>query len=429
MRLSIVALVAGLVLSITPNAFGQTYGVELHNTLMPASSGMGGASFTQPQDIQSAIYGNPATMTQFEGTQFGFSGAWAEPTINVTQATAAPLIGVSPYSAKSQAPGSMLGNIGVVFDTSVRDRPLKIGVGFMSNAGLGVDFRQVPESNGTNTSYLELDLVAAAAMQMTDRLSVGATFFLGTGVLNAPLVGISTTSLNYAARGAVGVNYDLGSGTTLGAYWQSKKAHTFYDLVRLAGSFQDLEFDLPANTGIGIANRCLMNGRLLLAADVLYKQYGSADFFESIYRDQWVFQFGSQYIVNPKLRLRTGYAYNTDVTLDAVPGTIGGVIPIGGIPAVEYLQAQFAVLSQHRLTGGVGIRDIMPGIDFDASVGGMFDGTKSFGDTTSSVKSYWFAFGLTWRCGANPNSCNSCSCDPCASTAPTSMEMTDQVYQ
>ena len=197
----------------------------------------------------------------------------------------------------------MLGNIGVVFDAAMAGRPVKMGVGFMSNAGLGVDFRQVPESNGTNTSYLELDLVAAAAMQMTDRLSVGGTFYLGTGVLNSPLVGISSTSLNYAARGAVGVNYELGSGVTMGAWWQSKKAHTFNDLVRIGGSFQDLEFDLPANTGIGIANRCLMNGRLLLAADVLFKNWSNADFFESIYQDQWVFQFGGQYIVNPKTSL------------------------------------------------------------------------------------------------------------------------------
>ena len=104
MRFPIFLLAAGLVASLTPTAFAQTYGVELHNTLMPASSGMGGTSFTQPQDIQSAIYGNPATMTQFEGTQAAFSGAWGEPTINVTQSADAPLIGVSPYSAKSQAP-------------------------------------------------------------------------------------------------------------------------------------------------------------------------------------------------------------------------------------------------------------------------------------------------------------------------------------
>jgi long-chain fatty acid transport protein len=417
-------LLVGFVLSMAAPAFGQSYGVELHNTLMPASSGMAGASFSQPQDVQSAIYGNPATMTQFEGTQAAFGGAWAEPTINLTQTSATPLIGVTPFEAKSQAPGSLVGNIGVLFDSYSMGRPVKLGVGFMTNAGLGVDYRQALESNGSNTSYLELDLVSAAAMQMTDQLSVGATFIFGTGVLNSPFVGISSTSTNYAARGSLGLNYDLGSGTTFGAYWQSKKAHTFYDLVRLGGSFQNVEMDLPANTGFGIANSCLMNGRLLLAADVLYKNWSNADFYKAIYDDQWVFQFGSQYIVNPRLRLRSGYAYNTEVAKNNVDGTIGGVIPIGGIPAIQYAQGQFAVIPQHRLTGGVGIRDIMPGMDFDASIGGMFRGSKSFGATTTSVESYWVAFGLTWRCGGGCNSCSSCTL-----TDQPSMEYSSPIMQ
>ena len=52
----------------------QTFGVELHNTLMPAAGGMGGVSIAQPQDLTSAINGNPAAVTQFEGTQFLFGG-------------------------------------------------------------------------------------------------------------------------------------------------------------------------------------------------------------------------------------------------------------------------------------------------------------------------------------------------------------------
>jgi long-chain fatty acid transport protein len=56
MRLPISLLAVALLLfSMAPAAFGQTYGVELHNSLMPASGGMAGASYTQPQDLQSAI--------------------------------------------------------------------------------------------------------------------------------------------------------------------------------------------------------------------------------------------------------------------------------------------------------------------------------------------------------------------------------------
>src|SRR6476661_2912941 len=66
-------------------AMAQTFGVEAHNTLMPASGGMAGASIARPQDLTSAINGNPASITQFQGTQFLFGGAWAEPTFNLTQ--------------------------------------------------------------------------------------------------------------------------------------------------------------------------------------------------------------------------------------------------------------------------------------------------------------------------------------------------------
>ena len=46
----------------------QSFGVELHNTLTPASGAMAGTSLARPQDLQSAVNANPATLTQFRGT-------------------------------------------------------------------------------------------------------------------------------------------------------------------------------------------------------------------------------------------------------------------------------------------------------------------------------------------------------------------------
>lgn len=57
----------------TANA--QSFGIELLNNVMPASGAMAGASIAKPQDLQSSINGNPATLTQFRGTQFGFGSA------------------------------------------------------------------------------------------------------------------------------------------------------------------------------------------------------------------------------------------------------------------------------------------------------------------------------------------------------------------
>jgi long-chain fatty acid transport protein len=154
------------------------------------------------------------------------------------------------------------------------------------------------------------------------------------------------------------------------------------------------------NLGWGIANQRLCDGRLLLAADVLYKLWDEADLYSSVYDNQWVFQFGSQYSVG-KYRLRAGYAYAQD-PIDPFPlDNVGGVFPPGGPPAVRYTQALVAVTSQHRMSFGVGIVDAMPGVDLDFMAGGMFHDDEQLGPTTSSsVESYWIGTGLTWRFGA-----------------------------
>src|SRR5262245_53998877 len=126
-------IVLGLVFMLDASALkAQSFGVELHNTLMPASGGMGGVSIAQPQDLVSAINGNPAALTQFRGTQFIFGGAWAEPTFNLTQTSNIPIVGpplIEPFSAKSTAPGTPMGNIGVTQDLSGLGLPATFGIG------------------------------------------------------------------------------------------------------------------------------------------------------------------------------------------------------------------------------------------------------------------------------------------------------------
>src|SRR6188768_238077 len=69
------ALLIGVLATMAASqiAFAQTFGVELHNTLMPAAGAMGGASLSRPQDLTSALNGNPATLSNFHGgwTSFG----------------------------------------------------------------------------------------------------------------------------------------------------------------------------------------------------------------------------------------------------------------------------------------------------------------------------------------------------------------------
>lgn len=380
------------------SAQAQTFGIELHNNLMPASGGMAGASLSRPQDLQSAINGNPATLRQFQGIQFSFGGAWADADYSVSQATPLPALGITPFSATSGTPGVLLGNIGLTQDMDLFGLPATLGLGFMSNAGAGVDFRAVSESNGTSAEYIALDMVAAAGVDVTDRLSLGAAFVLGSSFLDGPFVDIGGMTPAYAARFNIGANYQLAPDTSLGAYWQSKKNYNFQDAALLTGAAipVDIAFDHPMNVGVGIANSSLMDGRLLVAVDAIYKFYSQADTLKAIYRDQWAVQVGSQFAATEQMRLRLGYAYNENPMKSAQLGPIGGV----PFPAAEYVQAQFAAITQHRITTGVGVRDVLPGIDVDVFAGYSFEATDQFTNTTVDISgNYWIGFGTTWRFG------------------------------
>ena len=382
-------------------AKAQTSGIELHNNLMPASGGMAGASLSRPQDLQSAINGNPATLRQFQGTQFSFGGAWADANYKVTQADPLPLLGVTPFSATSGTPGALLGNIGATQDMDLFGLPATMGLGLISNAGAGVDFRKVAGSNGTSAHYLALDMVSAAGVDVTDRLSLGASFAIGTSFLDGPFVDVGGMTPAYGVRGTLGANYQFAPETSAGVYWQSKKNFNFENAALVAGGTPiDVAFDHPMNVGFGLANSSLFDGRLLLATDVLFKRYSDADFLKAIYKDQWAFQFGGQYAATERTPLRLGYAYNQNPMKSAQLSSIGGVLLPDGVPAVRYVQGQFAAISQHRLTAGVGMKNVLPGVDADLFGGYAFAASDQFASTTVKIDgNYWVGFGTTWRFG------------------------------
>jgi long-chain fatty acid transport protein len=190
--------------------YAQSFGAELHNTLMPAAGAMGGASLTRPQDLTSAMNGNPATLTQFRGTQFLFGGAWVEATSNLTQTINIPAIGpdplIEPFSAKSSAPGVPGGNIGLTQDLSELGMPVTLGMGFLAAGGGAVDYRQVPASHGTNSSTALFYMPSSIGVVLTDRLSVGATLGMGIAFFDGPFVGIGGMTPDYALRGTHGAN-------------------------------------------------------------------------------------------------------------------------------------------------------------------------------------------------------------------------------
>ena len=76
----------------------------------------------------------------------------------------------------------------------------------------------------------------------------------------------------------------------------------------------------------------------------------------------------------------------------------GGSLRRAPAPHLTY-EALFAAIPQHRVTGGVGVRDVLPGVDMNFFAGGMFEESQTFGRTTATVQSYWVGTGFTWRFG------------------------------
>lgn len=393
------------VLAWAPEAFGQSFGVELHNTMMPAAGAMGGVSIARPQDVLAAVNANPATLSRFRGSEFTFGVGWAEPTVDFNQTGVAVLPGVTPFAAKSRTPGTAVANIGASQELELLGMPLTAGLALVSTAGAGVDFRAVPASNNTSTELLVLNFTGGMGLRLTENLSLGGNVQIGSAYFDGPFVAVSAMVPAYGFRGTVGLSCDLTSDTTLGLYWQSKQHYTFQDAVNLVlfGGALDISrpifMDLPDNVGLGIANRRLLDGRLLLGADVLFKNWEGADLYRSVYSGQWAFQFGSQYSIN-RWRLRGGYVYAMNPVKPIVVTTAGSLTPPGGIPAIEYSQALLSPAGDHRISGGVGLVDVLPGIDLDTFAGGAFPQTQQFGAFTSTtVTSYWVGAGVTWRPG------------------------------
>ncbi len=373
--------------------------MDIHNTINPAAGGMAGTSSARPQDVQSAIFGNPSTLAQFRGSQFSIGGAWSEPTFDVTHdGSVTGALGGGPYSGKSSAQGCLLPTIGVTQDLSSLGIPGSIGAGLTTLSGVSEQLTGEPGSLGTHTEFLILGFTLGAGLDLTERLAFGASLTLGDGYAGGGFVHNSVVTHDYGLRGTFGLDFDLTSNTTLATYYQTKMPYRYDNLLLYGGTFLDVEMEQPDNIGFGIANTSLMDGDLLLALDVIYKSWDNGAYWRDLYEDQWVFSLGTQ-LTRGRWKYRLGYAFS-DSPIDREPGaTINGV-PLG-VPIVEYYQAtQAGVISQHRLTGGIGIDDVIPHVSVDLFAGVMLPESAEFGTHTTAALKVWFiGGGVTWKFG------------------------------
>ena len=381
---------------------GQGYGTDTQNVLTPAAGGMAGVSIALPQDVPAAVFGNPATLSQFQGTQFTLGGAWAEAYPTVTRHGF--LLPQENFSVTSGTEGFVNPAIAIAQDLRSLGLPGTLGVGLAGTSGLGAEYRgRAPAGsivNDFSTEYLVLGLNAGAGFDVSERLSLGASVTLGTGFEQLGLVSNSAMVHDYALRGSLGLDYKLNPCNTAGLFYQTRESFQFPDAVFINGTYRDIRLAQPETIGLGLANTSLSGGDLLLAADVYYKLWEEAPGYSDIFVNQWAFALGAQ-LTRGRMKYRLGYSYNTN----PVNHNVGS--SFSGLPVLQdrifLLQAsETAAINQHRLTAGFGREDFLfPGLDLDFFAGGLFKASDEFGPNTSaSVAAYYLGVGLTWRFSA-----------------------------
>lgn len=390
------AILLAVVLWLPTNgALAQPYGVDLHNTMHPASGGMAGVSIALPQDLPSAIFGNPATMTYFDGTQFTFGASWLDPSLRVKHDGT---VTGEPFEGKSGTDGFLVPNIGVTHDLRGKGVNGVFGLGLTALSGLGTDFKGEPGSFGTSAEYVLLGANSGIALRITDRLSAGVALTIGFGQLDAGLAEAASEVHDVGFRGTFGLSYDqLLPATTVGLFYQTEMAFEFDNIFMVApGQFVSFKLEQPQNVGFGIANRSLLKGNLLLAVDILYKDWESSKFWGDLYENQWAYALGAELSWN-LWRFRLGYGYSDNPVKDNPGDEVVGITV--GEPVVEYLQAtQAPVIYRHRLTAGIGRKNVLPNMDFDGYFGWLFEADHNFGThTQAELHSWHFGMGLTWQ--------------------------------
>ncbi|MFT7235219.1 MAG: long-chain fatty acid transport protein, partial [Methylophagaceae bacterium] len=350
-------------------------------------------------------------------------------------------VGGGAFKMGNNNEGYLVPQIAVTQDLRGLGIPGTLGAGVTATNGIGVEYRDKPEAIGLGAELIVLGANFGLSWDFTENLTLGTAVTMTYSMLDLGLASTSAQTHDIAFKGSLGLVYKLPYATQVGMFYHSELRQDFDDIIQISpsagsadastaavvsdGQFQNLIIEQPRTLGIGISNTMYMDGDLYLAADLMYKNWGNAEFWQDVYVDQWIFSMGGQYTMGP-WEFRAGYGYADDPTrenvngLSQIPNVCAGlpgactVIPSGqnggvvGTGVTELLQAaQTQVIYRHRVTAGFGYQGFLaPFLDLDAHVGYQLEEDRGYGDasspfgenhTTAEVSSWHTGFALTWH--------------------------------
>jgi long-chain fatty acid transport protein len=401
------ALSTALLAATSTSVMAGPYGYDLHNVLAPVSASMAGTSIAKPLDNVSAVFGNPAGLSEFRGTEFTFGATWYKPSAVLEHdGTVTGLAGGGAFKQSNRNEGYLVPQIAVTQDLRGLGIPGTLGAGVTATNGIGVEYRKEPNSLGTGAELIVLGANFGLSWDLTQNLTLGAATTMTYSMLDLGLASTSQQTHDIAFKYSLGATYKLPHATQIGMFYHSELRQDFDDIIAVPDatsptgqSFTNLIIEQPRTLGIGISNEMLMDGNLYLAADVMYKNWANADFWQDVYVDQWIFSMGAQLTQGP-WEYRVGYGYADDPTRENVKGLTqlpNGVcgsttgctpfpLPTGpgqgaAVDFVEYLQAaQTQVIYRHRVSAGLGYKGFLaPFLDLDMHAAYQLEEDRDYG--------------------------------------------------
>ena len=233
-----------------------------------------------------------------------------------------------------------------------------VGVGLYGTSGMGVQYDTNLYGNITETQYAFVKLAPAASYTFKNGLSIGFAPNIDYAIMEfeaGPAAGPQAQEPhdNGKAFGlgfTLGLHYPLSEHFNLGLAYESKQYFEDFSLDTDSGE-DKLEFHQPQSFAAGIAY--MPSSSLRFAFDLVWidwpqtngrdkpvyteKDNPVAMDWNLDWDEQFVYKFGLEYVVNPKVTLRAGYNY--------------GKTPLDSERAFETL-AFPAVTEQHFTLGG-----------------------------------------------------------------------------
>jgi long-chain fatty acid transport protein len=203
LALGVAAGMAMLVASTGAQA--ASAGTDLNLSAHTIAGGMAGAAYTRPQEASAAVFGNPATLTQFPGVNFNFGATLILLTDVQVETDTTLHVGAGDFvfheDHDSGADNYIVPTLGISLQVSPN---LTLGLGLEADAGLGADYRDDPLQlfagavNGANTAFgplvgLEMLNGPVAAPLLVEVISFNANIAAGYKVNNALSVGGALT--------------------------------------------------------------------------------------------------------------------------------------------------------------------------------------------------------------------------------------------